>query len=534
MKARRQAASPPPALASIATMALVGATVAAIIGVMAVWAGFTTLLHSRERLFDQLQPASVDAQRLQASVLDQETGIRGYALTRDDRLLAPYRAGRSDQARVAQDLRAVLRDEPHRAQILARLDAVEAGMASWRSEIAEPILAGPVAPERVDQVFLRSKASFDEVRAALSALDGSVVASRAEAREELDQATARLVATVAAAMGALVLVSVGGAMLLRRGVVRPIDNLVDAADGVVLDRLDEPIVVDGPAEIEHLATQVSAMRDRIVSELSAAHAARLELDAWATELARSNADLEQFAYVASHDLQEPLRKVASFCQLLEQRYGDALDDRGRSYIEFAVDGAKRMQVLISDLLDFSRVGRSDQALVPCDLEALARDVVAQLSPDELGDGRVCVGALPTVPGDPTLSRALLQNLVGNALKYRSSERPLVVRLTAARAGDHWEVACTDNGLGIDARYRDRVFVIFQRLHGRDQYEGTGIGLALCKRIVEFSGGRIWIDDPGPAPGTIVRFTVPADGRRPGPHRTPATAMASSPPPEVLP
>ena len=233
-----------------------------------------------------------------------------------------------------------------------------------------------------------------------------------------------------------------------------------------------------------------------------------QLDEQTRDLERSNAELEQFAYVASHDLQEPLRKVASFCQLLEQRYRGQLDERADQYIDFAVDGAKRMQQLINDLLAFSRVGRSGNELQPVALDEIARRALADLDAVRV-DARatVDVGDLPTVLGEPSLLTVLFQNLIGNAIKFRS-EQPPEVRLTAERDGDGWLITCSDNGIGIDPEYAERVFVIFQRLHAKDEYAGTGIGLAMCRKIVEHHGGRIWLD-PEAGPGTTFRFTLPA-------------------------
>jgi light-regulated signal transduction histidine kinase (bacteriophytochrome) len=235
-------------------------------------------------------------------------------------------------------------------------------------------------------------------------------------------------------------------------------------------------------------------------------AAERRLVAQARELQRSNADLEQFAYVASHDLQEPLRKVASFCQLLERRYSDQLDERGLQYLNFAVDGAKRMQVLINDLLAFSRVGRST-VLVPVDLDDALADARTALAMS-ISESHAIVSSdpLPTVLGDRGLLAQLLQNLVGNAIKFRSDERP-TVHIGVTDEDDHWELCCSDNGIGIEPEYAERVFVIFQRLHPKEEFAGTGIGLALCKRIVEHHGGTIWLDTSVTS-GTTMRWTVP--------------------------
>ena len=236
-----------------------------------------------------------------------------------------------------------------------------------------------------------------------------------------------------------------------------------------------------------------------------------DLDAQAVELRRSNAELEQFAYVASHDLQEPLRKVASFCQLLEKRYGDQLDERGLQYIAFAVDGAKRMQVLINDLLTFSRVGRSSELHERLSLDQPLDTALSTLSV-AIEDADAVIERpeqMPEVIGDPTLLAMLWQNLIGNAIKFRAPGRAPVVQITAAARPDgSWEFAVTDNGIGIPPEFADKVFVIFQRLHGRGVYPGTGIGLALCKRIVEQHGGEMHLDTTY-ADGTRITFTLPA-------------------------
>ena len=245
------------------------------------------------------------------------------------------------------------------------------------------------------------------------------------------------------------------------------------------------------------------MRSALVSALDASRAAAevtarqaADLDAQAGELRRSNAELEQFAYVASHDLQEPLRKVASFCQLLEKRYGDQLDERGLQYIAFAVDGAKRMQVLINDLLTFSRVGRASELREPLPLDQPLDTALSALSV-AIEDADAVIERperLPEVIGDPTLLAMLWQNLIGNAIKFRAPGRAPVVQITAAAQPDgSWQFAVTDNGIGIPPEFAEKVFVIFQRLHGRGVYPGTGIGLALCKRIVEQHGGEMHLD-----------------------------------------
>jgi light-regulated signal transduction histidine kinase (bacteriophytochrome) len=303
---------------------------------------------------------------------------------------------------------------------------------------------------------------------------------------------------------------------MSRAVTRPLERLATHARTVARGDLEHRLAGEGPADVVGLADDVDSMRVRILADLEEVERSRRRLEEQARELQvkardleRSNAELEQFAYVASHDLQEPLRKVASFCQLLQRRYEGQLDERADQYIEFAVDGAKRMQSLITDLLAFSRVGRSGTEMVEVELATVVDTALANLTRRvEDTDARIDVGPLPTIEGEPVLLTAVFQNLVGNALKFHGEEPP-VVRVRAERTGSEWTISCEDEGIGIDAQYADRIFAIFQRLHPKETYEGTGIGLALCRKIVEHHGGRIWLDTQAER-GTTFRFTLPVD------------------------
>ena len=228
----------------------------------------------------------------------------------------------------------------------------------------------------------------------------------------------------------------------------------------------------------------------------------------AEDLARSNAELEQFAYVASHDLKEPLRMVISYVQLLERRYKGRLDSAADDFIDFAVDGALRMQDLVDGLLAYSRVGAARRAFGPVDCERVLEDTLSDLQ-DAIKEAGASIthDPLPTVPGDATLLGDLLRNLMVNGIKFHGSDPPRV-HIGASRRGRDWLFSVTDNGIGIERAHADRIFAIFQRLHSRAQYPGTGIGLAICKKIAERHGGRIWVE-PQREGGSSFRFTIPA-------------------------
>ncbi|GAC1589123.1 MAG: hypothetical protein NVS3B21_05520 [Acidimicrobiales bacterium] len=227
-----------------------------------------------------------------------------------------------------------------------------------------------------------------------------------------------------------------------------------------------------------------------------------------TELERSNEELSQFAYVASHDLSEPLRVVAGHVELLARRYRGRLDDDADRYIEFAVDGCARMRRLIDDLLAFSRAGREGGDPEAVDLEVLAAAAVRSLASLIAETGAdITLGPLPTVIGRPTAFAQVITNLIANAVKFGREGQPPVVAVDAVRADDGWTVRIADDGIGIDPRYRERIFRLFQRLHGQGEYAGTGVGLAVCRRVVELRGGRIWAED-SPSGGSRFCFTIP--------------------------
>jgi len=291
------------------------------------------------------------------------------------------------------------------------------------------------------------------------------------------------------------------------------DRRVIAA-GQVFDAIEAHHDPDrAPAYVQVLKAPVRGSRDEIVGtqgifwDVTARKRAEQELERTAAELARSNDELQQFAYVASHDLQEPLRMVSSYCQLLKRRYQGKLDAAADEFIDYAVDGAARMEKLISDLLAYSRISTRGQPFKPTPTEAVLERVLAnlRLAIQEAG-ARITHDPLPVVSADDSQLVQLLQNLISNAIKFHSPDTPRV-HIAAEPRGASWSFSVRDNGIGIEPRHLQRIFGVFERLHPSTEYSGTGIGLAICRRIVQRHGGRLWVESE-PGRGSVFIFTLP--------------------------
>jgi signal transduction histidine kinase len=488
----------------------IGALIAGAFSILAIIIGaaaLTGLDGARSQVVDTLDPASFHASQLEVALLNQETGVRGYVLTAQPSFLQPYWAGIAQQGRQAGTLRPLLSGMPA-AQ--ADLTKVLAKVTKWRANYAEPTITQVRTSGKpaVSSAIYQGKADFDSLRATLSALQGELASGRQQAVASLNHSAAVLDATAVGFAVVLLAVVIVFAFGLWRSAILPLSRLAgdarQVAGGDFEHRLDSP---GGPQEVRAVGRDVDLMRQRILAELSAVRAANTNLEARTADLQRSNSELEQFAYVASHDLQEPLRKVASFCQLLQQRYAGQLDAKADEYIEHAVDGAKRMQALINDLLAFSRVGRTAQHREPVSCGLLLAHAWANLSAEvRLAHATIEQGELPVVLGEASLLTAVFQNLLGNALKFRGDQPPRI-SVSARRDGQYWRFSFSDNGIGIDPQYADRIFVIFQRLHDRATYPGTGIGLAMVRKIIEYHGGQIWLDTEVTT-GARFCFTLP--------------------------
>ena len=458
----------------------------------------------RVQLLDRVGPSLRAAIELEGALLNEETGIRGYALAGQNGFLAPYESGRRTEGAAFAKLTSLVSSTGVEREI-AR---VRAASLAWRRELVEPILRMPPAtlPGPVG-LAARGRALFNNVRLELAGLLNRLQAKDNVVRASLNSAARRLEALLIAAAVLIVGSLIAAGLLLRRIVTRPLARLEEDATAVAEGDFSRPLTAAGGArEIVDLRDEIEAMRRRIVHQLDSVQTAHELLGRQAVELRRSNAELDQFAAVAAHDLQEPLRKIASFCQALQLHYAGRLDERADQYIEYAVDGAKRMQALITALHELARVGRDvEHADVPLD-DVLAGAERALAGEFEASGGRVEADPLPVVRGDAVLLASLFQNLLGNAIKFRDTRAP-VVRVGCLRGVDTWELSFADNGIGIDSAYGERIFQVFQRLHSREAYDGTGIGLALCRKIVEYHGGRIWLD-PEYVDGARFLVTLP--------------------------
>ncbi|GAA4941350.1 ATP-binding protein [Streptomonospora halophila] len=475
-----------------------------------------------DRQVDELTPAQSAVRQTMSAYLNMDNGIRGYALTNDIEFLAPYQQGKQDLAESLPQLRAVAQQNSQVDGYIHRL--IAAGEA-WQDDFAEPTLEKVHGGQEITSAdYQMGRDRFDDLRAAGARTEQRIDDELSQARDGLTLATQQVMALLVLVGAVVVVLCCFLWVMLQNWVLRPLDelgrHLIQVSEGYYAHRIE----LHGPPEIERVGRDVDAMRERIVRDLDEVGTARRTLqeqsellERQTDELRRSNLELEQFAYVASHDLQEPLRKVASFCQLLQRRYQGRLDERADAYIDYAVEGAKRMQTLINDLLAFSRVGRTkdDQ---PVDLNEALADALSSLETRlEEADALVTSDGLPTVRGDRTLLTQVFFNLIGNAVKFRGEDPPRV-HIGAGQQGDEWVFCCADNGIGIEPQYAERVFVIFQRLHTRDRYGGTGIGLAMCKKIVDFHGGRMWLDtsfgdgdgedDAEPLRGTRICWSLP--------------------------
>jgi len=404
-----------------------------------------------QRVLTQLEEIVIQVQ-------DAQRGQRGFVITGDESYLEPFHRGNDRIPQEIADLRQLTSDDPLLQHQLQQLDIL---INSARAEFRQIVDARRNSGFRAAQQVVLSgegKQAMDDIRRLATQMKSQVQASLDQRERAARTAAARV-----------------------------------------------PLVMLGGTAVSFsLLLAVFYLLNREIAQRRAAEEA---VARHAQELARSNAELEQFAYVASHDLQEPLRMVASYTQLLARRYRDKLDADAHDFIAFAADGATRMQTLINDLLAYSRVGTRGLPFGETESDAICGEAINNLQKAVEETGAVVTRApLPRLVADPSQLRQLFQNLISNAIKFRGPEPPRI-HVGAGRNTNEWLFSVRDNGIGIDPEHAQRIFVLFQRLHNRAEYPGTGIGLAICKKIVERHGGRIWVESQ-PGSGAAFCFSLP--------------------------
>lgn len=358
----------------------------------------------------------------------------------------------------------------------------------------------------ISQVFVKAYSLTDDI----NRLHESVKKKAASAQNR------GAVIVVVFIVGGILSIIINSA-IIGRTLAKRIAALGKGVELIGAGDLDHRIAAEGDDELADLALASNEMAaklkasytsiDNLQREITERRRVEDKLNETLADLQRSNKDLEQFAYVASHDLQEPLRMVASFTQLLAERYENQLDEKAQKFIHYAVDGAVRMQMLINDLLAYSRIGTRVKPLELVDAHAVLGEAVKNLKMNiEEAKAIITNDELPEVRADASQLAQLFQNLIGNAVKFRGAGLPHI-HVSARAEGREWLFSIKDNGIGIDQQYADKIFVIFQRLHTREEYPGSGIGLAICKKIVERHGGRIWFESE-PGKGATFYFTIP--------------------------
>jgi signal transduction histidine kinase len=434
-------------------------------------------------------------------VSDAEGAMRGYAITGQKPFLAPYQEASATLPSMVDDLERLVSDNPGQRELARKLvDQVDRRLALLRRNVEARDSQGF---EGVEPLIARGdgRRMTLEIRETLDALEAEeqrlLIARSEQAHSSFVAAVAM---TIASAVLGMVLCGMGYGLVLR-------DIDARAKNEQALSLANAQLEAKVQARTASIQEMNRSLQDEVEERRRAEETAR----AAATELQRSNRELEQFASVASHDLQEPLRKIQAFGDRLHAQFRSELADKGKDYLDRMLASAGRMRTLIDDLLSFSRVSSKAQPFVPCDLNTIAQEVVSDLEGRiEQKSGNVEVGPLPTIDADPLQMRQLLQNLIVNGLKFQRPDAPPRVTVVAELLppidgeGARCKILIRDNGIGFEQTYASRIFELFQRLHGRNEYEGTGIGLAICRKIVERHGGTI---EARSQPGDGAEFSV---------------------------
>ncbi len=440
-------------------------------------------IRNNEDIVDGALMTKVNLEFLWFVVSKTEVGARGYAYIVDDRRFLITQKGDSPASPILTDMS----EYPYIQELTL---ATTPPLMTYQGLHGETVLG---SASLIESVFWRVVVELP-----------------------VDEAYAPLKRMLLVMVGALfftALAAIGLSVFFSGQFVRPLKKLTSAAEQIQADNLNVSVTITGRHELGMLAATFNTMTTRLreligglerkVTELKQAEQ---ELKKLTEELQRSNQELEQFAYVASHDLQEPLRMVASYTKLLEKRYKEQLDEKADTYIHYAVDGATRMQDLINDLLAYSRVNTRTEQARSVESQEILNNVLTNLKVTIQESGALVThDELPEVSVDAAQFARVFQNLIGNAIKFRG-ETPPRIHVSAQSTGDEWLFSVQDNGIGIDPKHQERIFTIFQRLYARNEYPGTGIGLAICKRIINRHGGKIRVESE-PGKGAVFYFTL---------------------------
>lgn len=422
-----------------------------------------------------------------STLKDAETGQRGFLLTGRTQYLAPYRdAVKSIDAEMARVSKLARANGTSSQEVNQLREAVTGKMYELRLTIDLLERSGQEAA--LEEVRTgRGEAYMANARVLVSKIRSEqkgILATRLEQQRRSQEA-----------LEAVLVAGVGAGLLLLFFAYR-----FSSLYALDRDRAE--------AEMRHAAENLES---RVAERTAELGAQTRQLEKLAGELQRSNQDLLQFAYIASHDLQEPLRTIGSYVSLLARRYGNQLDESAKLYIQFAVDGASRMQTLINDLLNYSRVGTQNLEKKTISADDILKKALTNLQIRIEETGAIVRSTdLPSIEADEARMTQVLQNLIANAIKFRKESAVPEVTIRALHESDQWIFSVSDNGIGFEEKYTDRIFEVFQRLHGVGKYQGNGIGLAICRRIIEHHGGRLWAQST-PGAGSTFSFSVPAKG-----------------------
>jgi signal transduction histidine kinase len=483
---------------------LLSATAAVLVGaVLVVLIVAITGQRNAARSAFRSQEALAAGNQLEKSLITIENGVRGYVASRRERFLDPANEALASYPGQVKRLMSLVDDDPGQqkraAQIGGRIDDYVTlwarpliGLAKNRPASARSVVVTNGGRERLDAIQRDFEGLFARERAVINARE-----------ERAEQRSARAIGIGVGGLVLVLLVAAGVTLYLRRAVVRPVVTLADATGRLAGGDLSARVAVSRHDEIGDLAHGFNAMADSL-------ERSRDQLEHSNEELKRSNAELDQFASVTSHDLQAPLTTISMYAELIERRHAADLNG-GMALVDGIRNATQEARTLIRDLLEYSRAGRGQLALeeVAAD-DMVARALDALAGPIEAAGAHVSAERLPVVLVDRAGVCRVFQNLIGNAVKFGANGRPPEVEVAAERDGAMWRFEVRDNGIGMDPKDAERIFQPFKRLHGEEAYPGTGIGLAICERIVNQHGGRIWVTSR-PGEGSVFAFTLPAVG-----------------------